>query len=72
MNGMVIKVADGDTITVLTPEKKRVKSLFSISLAYREHLDDKSYIELEQYAQKNRLGLWNNPNPIKPSEWRKQ
>lgn len=131
INGIVIKVADGDTITVLTSDKKelkvRLKNIdapekkqeygtqarkFTTSLvfgrnvelkisgkdkynreiaevfinglninkeivkqgyawAYREHLDDKSYIELEQYARKNRLGLWNSPNPIKPSEWRK-
>ena len=31
-----------------------------------------SYAEAQRNAQVNRLGLWADPNPINPYQWRKQ
>lgn len=131
LSGKVIKVYDGDTITIVTPEKRQIKvrlknidspekkqdygtqaKNFTSSLifgkqvklsssgkdkygreiaeifiddtninkeivkngyawAYRDFLDDKNYIQLEQQAKNAKLGLWAGNNPIEPSKWRK-
>ena len=38
--------------------------------AYLDYLQDTSLIALEQQARDGKLGLWNDPNPIPPWEWR--
>lgn len=38
--------------------------------AYREYLVDKSYVPAEQAAKQKKLGLWADPNPIYPSQFR--
>ncbi len=37
---------------------------------YKRHLDDRRYAAAQEYARKNRLGLWKMPNPIAPWNWR--
>jgi micrococcal nuclease len=37
---------------------------------YKRYLDDKQYANAQEYAKKNRLGLWSLSNPIPPWNWR--
>ncbi|MDN5477413.1 MAG: thermonuclease family protein [Staphylococcus equorum] len=39
--------------------------------AYKEYLNDPIILNLETYARQNRLGLWQDSNPIYPSQWRR-
>lgn len=38
--------------------------------AYRKYLKDSQYLQLENQARASSLGLWSEPNPIYPSEFR--
>jgi len=38
---------------------------------YRKYSDDAELLELEARAQEKQLGLWADPNPIPPWEWRR-
>lgn len=38
---------------------------------YTEYSKDNSYAVLEKCAKENKIGLWKEPNPIAPWEWRK-
>jgi endonuclease YncB( thermonuclease family) len=38
---------------------------------YKKYSSDSTYAELENQARKNKIGLWKDPNPIPPWEWRK-
>ena len=38
---------------------------------YRKYPDDAELLALEAQAQEIRLGLWADPNPIPPWEWRR-
>ncbi|QEY27134.1 nuclease [Neisseria zalophi] len=38
--------------------------------AYREYMIDNEYLELEAVARSKNKGLWSQPNPIYPSEFR--
>ncbi|SUA36320.1 nuclease [Neisseria zoodegmatis] len=38
--------------------------------AYRKYLKDSQYLQLEKQARAASLGLWSEPNPIYPSEFR--
>lgn len=40
--------------------------------AYREYNKDKEYLDLENKAKQQKLGLWSQPEPIYPSEFRKK
>lgn len=48
------------------------KALVKAGLAwhYKKYSADNSYAALEQEARKQRTGLWSEPNPIAPWEWR--
>lgn len=48
------------------------KALVKAGLAwhYKKYSTDNSYAALEQEARKQRTGLWSEPNPIAPWEWR--
>jgi endonuclease YncB( thermonuclease family) len=63
----------GRTLGVLIIEKQDI-NLLSIKGGYSWHFkrysSDKQYAEAEEYAKKNKLGLWNMQNPIPPWEWR--
>lgn len=39
--------------------------------AYREYLKDNEYLLLEESARKSHLGIWSEPNPIYPSDYRR-
>ncbi len=39
---------------------------------YKKYSDDKNYAEAEVQAQKAKLGLWKDPNPLPPWEFRQQ
>ena len=39
---------------------------------YKQYDKSSDLAELEQLARQHRLGLWSEPNPIPPWEWRKQ
>lgn len=38
---------------------------------FKKYSKDQSYAELENEARKNKVGLWQEPNPIPPWGWRK-
>ena len=38
---------------------------------YKKYSNDNQYAELENEARKNKIGLWSEPNPTPPWEWRK-
>ena len=38
---------------------------------YRKYSDDQSLIRMERQARKSKKGLWQDPNPMKPWEFRK-
>lgn len=50
--------------------KKMVE--MGMAWAYREYLQDNSYLDLENNARKKRLGLWQDIDPIYPSQFRMQ
>ncbi len=37
-----------------------------------KYSDNKTYINLEKEARNKKIGLWSDPNPIPPWEWRKR
>ncbi|CDF99355.1 Putative Uncharacterized protein [Avibacterium paragallinarum JF4211] len=39
--------------------------------AYQRYAKDPQYFQAQQQAQQRRLGLWRDPNPIYPEQWRK-
>lgn len=49
-------------------------NLLSIKGGYSWHFkrysSDIQYAQAEEYARKNKLGLWSLPSPIPPWEWR--
>lgn len=40
--------------------------------AYTQYVTDNSYFEAQEAAKKERLGLWRDPHPIAPWEYRRQ
>lgn len=40
--------------------------------AYREYLTDQMFIQAEINAKNKKIGLWADPNPIKPSDYRRK
>jgi endonuclease YncB( thermonuclease family) len=38
---------------------------------FKKYSDDRTYAALEQEARKQHIGLWSEPNPVAPWEWRK-
>jgi len=38
--------------------------------AYRKYLVDRSFLDVEASARSSRAGLWIDPNPVPPWEWR--
>jgi len=65
----------GRYIAVLWNEKgKNVnKEMVKRGMAwhFKKYSNDNSYDLLERLARKNKTGLWADPNPIPPWEWRK-
>ena len=42
-----------------------------LAWAYRQYMHDKQYLAAEAQARQQRRGLWQDDNPIYPSNWRK-
>jgi endonuclease YncB( thermonuclease family) len=61
--GKVVKIADGDTLTLLVAQ--------GFARVYRKYSDDAALLKLEAVAEQKGLGLWADPNPIPPWEWRR-
>ncbi len=38
---------------------------------FKKYSTDEEYAKLENEARKNKVGLWQDPNPVPPWEWRK-
>jgi endonuclease YncB( thermonuclease family) len=64
----------GRTLAVLFIDGKDI-NLLSIkngcSWHFKRYSNDIQYAQAEEYARKNKIGLWKLPNPIPPWEWRK-
>lgn len=60
---------------VFLPNKKNLnKELVKNGLAWHftKYSSDKDYAQLEQQARKKKIGLWSEPNPVAPWDWRKE
>lgn len=62
----------GEVIT--TSGENLNKSLVQQGLAWHfiKYSTNQEYAELEMQARKQKIGLWSEPNPIAPWEWRKK
>jgi hypothetical protein len=74
----VVGISDGDTITVLTAEKKQVKIRLheiaheGMAWWYAKYApNDRELSRLETEARTAHRGLWSQPNPVPPWDWRK-
>lgn len=50
--------------------KKQVAN--GMAWSYREYLTDQDYLVLESNARARKIGIWSEPNPVYPSDFRKQ
>src|SRR4030042_657206 len=66
--GKVVKVADGDTITVLRDSEQIKQGMAGV---YRKYTKEAALYQLEDEAKKQRLGLWADAEPTPPWAWRK-
>jgi endonuclease YncB( thermonuclease family) len=48
--------------------KEQIK--LGMAWVYRQYFHDQSMIQLEEEAQKSKIGLWSDPNPIPPWKYR--
>lgn len=96
LEGRVVAIADGDTVTVLdaqqtqfkirvagidAPEKAQAAGLAQVSQGlawwYRAYANEQApadrgrYEAAENEARARRVGLWRDPDPIPPWDWRK-
>ena len=57
---------------ILSDNENLNKSLVKAGLAwhFKKYSTDNSYAVLEQEARKQRIGIWSEPNPVAPWEWR--
>ncbi len=64
----------GRTLAVLFIDGHDI-NLFSIKNGcawhFKRYSSDQQYADAEEYARKNKIGLWEVNNPISPWEWRK-
>jgi len=65
----------GRLLAVIENEQKQIvnQELVRQGMAwhFKRYSSDATYADLEQEARENRVGLWKDPNPIAPWEWRK-
>ncbi len=49
------------------------KEMIRLGLAwhYKKYSSNQEYAELEKEARNSKIGLWSDPNPVPPWEWRK-
>lgn len=57
---------------ILSDNENLNKLLVKAGLAwhFKKYSTDNSYTVLEQEARKQRIGIWSEPNPVAPWEWR--
>lgn len=58
-------VNNGSTLSNLEQVKR------GMAWVYREYCDKCEYYDAEVFARNNFLGIWSQPNPIPPWEWRR-
>ncbi len=58
-------VNNGSTLSNLEQVKR------GMAWVYRKYCDKCEYYDAEVYARNNMLGIWSQPNPIPPWEWRR-
>lgn len=64
----------GRTIGIVYHEQKNINLMLvqkGMAWAYIEYGKDPAYAQAQQQAEAKRLGLWSEPNPIYPQDWRK-
>lgn len=66
-NGRYISVVFNENDLNVNQEMVRL----GMAWHYKKYSKDNSYAELENTAQNNKVGLWQDPNPIAPWDWRK-
>ncbi len=49
----------------------RLMVRYGYAWAYRQYLNDSVMINLESYAQQQKLGIWRDANNISPEQWRR-
>jgi micrococcal nuclease len=59
------------TVLVGVDPINRIMVKNGMAWAFREYLDDPIMLDLESYARKNKIGLWQDAKPVYPSMWRK-
>ena len=58
------------TILVDGHSVNRMMVAQGMAWVYRQYLMDRSLLDVEAAARSGRLGLWVDPNPVPPWEWR--
>ncbi len=66
-NGRYISVVFNENGLNINKEMVRI----GMAWHFKRYSKDSSYAELENEARKNKVGLWKDPNPIAPWDWRK-
>ncbi len=59
-----IVLEDGENLN-----KELVKN--GLAWHFKKYSESEEYAELEEQARANQIGVWSEPNPIEPWEWRK-
>lgn len=64
--GKVVAVADGGTYANAEQIRR------GIAWVYDRHATDRGLYVLQKQTQDRQLGLWSDPSPIPPWEWRRR
>ena len=64
--GRILGYVDNDSTLSNLEQVKR-----GMAWVYRKYCDTCEYYDAEVYARNNMLGIWSQPNPIPPWEWRR-
>lgn len=65
----------GRTIGTVLADGQDINRLMvgqGMAWVYRQYSTDRALLDLEAAARKGRVGLWADPNPVPPWEWRAQ
>jgi micrococcal nuclease len=63
----------GRTIGTILVDGRSINRMMvaeGIAWAYRRYLVDRSLLDVEAAARSGRVGLWVDPQPVAPWEWR--
>lgn len=64
----------GRTIGIVYAQNQNVNLMLvqkGMAWAYVEYSKDPAYLKAQKQAEAKRIGLWSEPNPIYPQDWRK-